>query len=442
MPAQNPENMGKRETYCHIYNKGVEERKLYNDQEDYEVFLSYLADYLTTPTDKENTKKDFTVNGRTFRGIPHQPKNYFNKVELLAYNLMPNHFHLLVHEIVAGSLEKLIRSLCTRYAIYYNKKYQRPGSLFQGPYKSVQIEEVARLLYLTRHFHRESNGHSSYEDYLGDRVTSWVKPNVVFAYLDKAENDFYKGTNGYKNFVENHQLIEKEEEIIKKYILEEKLEQTEKRVFEPKEVKPVKPNYSEPVSVPKIKVIGFSSTSLVIFLLLFSLGIRNINTSAAQTKNAISLIPSPSPQVSGIGTALPTTAYLPPPTPEVAGTDTAQLINPEPSPIPEITEEVVNPESKSMVIIKINDGSESINLRQEPSTQSEIVGKAVDGDVFELISEAGVWYQIKLDDETPAFVSAEYVQLVECATCRKENNLIMLQNWYRQKGEYLLSRLL
>jgi len=110
------------QAYFHIYNTAIEERRLFNDPQDYDTFLSFLNEYLTTPPNPEETKKNFSVNGRVFRGVPHQPKNYFNEVELIAYSLLPNHFHLVVNPIRKNSLEKLIRSLCTRYAIYYNKK--------------------------------------------------------------------------------------------------------------------------------------------------------------------------------------------------------------------------------------------------------------------------------------------------------------------------------
>src|SRR3972149_9961260 len=106
MPAKNLHRIDEEGIYCHIWNKGVENRIIFNDEQDYEVFLGYLKDYLTAPADPESIKKAFTVNGKTFRGMPHQPKNYLNKVELIAYSLIPNHFHLLVHQKTRGSVER------------------------------------------------------------------------------------------------------------------------------------------------------------------------------------------------------------------------------------------------------------------------------------------------------------------------------------------------
>ena len=157
MPAPDERPVNQDGVYFHIYNKGVEDRNLFNSDQDFNVFVDYLKDYLSDPPSSKELKKTFSVNGRTFQGVPHQPKNYFGKVDLIAYGLLPDHFHLLVKESSKDSIQKLIRSLSTRYAIYYNKKYKRSGSLFQGPYKSARVKGLPELLYLTRYIHRDSS---------------------------------------------------------------------------------------------------------------------------------------------------------------------------------------------------------------------------------------------------------------------------------------------
>ena len=384
MPVQNLKRVDKNKVYFHIYNKGVENRNLFNDKTDYEIFLSYLKDYLTPAADSESVKKVFTVNGRTFRGVPHQPKNFFNKVDLIAYSLMPDHFHLLIRQVTKGSLEKLIRSLSTRYAIYYNKKYQRSGSLFTGPYKSVQIKDVSQLLHLTRYFHLEpfekkagnndlsQNGYSSYEEYLGDRATSWIRSKVVLSYFEEAENDYFKGINGYKNFVESYVLKPEEKEMLKSIIIDGKAKDTGSGTLVSEESEPTKDVHTEPISEHRLKTPVFIAASSLVFVLLFVLGIRNVNTSETQTKNLITSLPSPTPQVAGA--------------------------------------EDVQPGHK-IIIIKISDGAESVNIRKEPTTKSEIIGKAVDGDTYELVSKDLEWYQIKLEDGSAAFISAKYAEI-------------------------------
>ena len=126
-------------SYCHVYNKGIEGRIIFADPQDYETFRSFINEYLN-PANPEGAKKTFTVHGRTFQGTPHMPKNYFGRIELVTFSLLPDHFHLILKENEEGSLESFIRSLCTRYSMYFNKKYTRTGSLFQGPYRLARLD--------------------------------------------------------------------------------------------------------------------------------------------------------------------------------------------------------------------------------------------------------------------------------------------------------------
>lgn len=212
MPAKNLIRIDLENSYYHIYNRGVEKRIIFEDEQDYKVFLKYLKDYLSPPPDPAQSKKSFTLQGLSFKGIPYQTKNHFGKVELVAYGLVPNHFHFMMHQIEKGAIEKFTRSLLTRYSMYFNKKYDRVGSLFQGPYKSVMIENENYLLHLSRYIHLNpkeysknlAEAYSSYAEYLGIRHTSWVKPGAVLQYFDKAKSDFMRGTNTYKDFVEKY----------------------------------------------------------------------------------------------------------------------------------------------------------------------------------------------------------------------------------------------
>ncbi|KKS80885.1 MAG: Transposase [Candidatus Woesebacteria bacterium GW2011_GWC1_43_10b] len=342
--------------YRHIYNKGIENGNIYRDKEDYETFISYLKQYLSEPDDPKNIKKVFTVNGRSFQGIPHQPKNYFNKIELIAYSLMPNHFHLILDEMTKNSLEGFIRSLCTRYSMYFNKKYHRTGSLFVGPYKSAQIKDISHLPPLTHHIHHGLNDFSSYPEYSGKRKTSWVNTNVVLSLKNKDNYENVKFPDGIT--------------------FEDNTQQLERSILEPGENKSFKEVYSEPVSKSRSKAPTFIATATLSFVLLFSLGIRNIKTSIAQTKNSANSVTPPTSQVSGAED--------------------------------EISEPEAEPEAKIMLVIKISDESESVNIRKEPSTKSDIVIKAKEGDAFEYVSKDGQWYKIKLDDNTFAFVSERY----------------------------------
>lgn len=210
MPAKNSLKNYLENGYYHIYNRGVEKRTIFLDQQDYAVFLSYLKDYLTNKNEAELKEKLADNN------IPWIEKdkilkrlrmnNFFNEIIMLAYCLMPNHFHLFVKQKSAGSIDKFMNSLCTRYTMYFNKKYKRVGPLYQGVYKAVLVTSEGQFLHLSRYIHKQAlilqgvalqkEQPCSYAEYIGERKTQWIHPEEILPYFSK-ENPALS----YKNFV-------------------------------------------------------------------------------------------------------------------------------------------------------------------------------------------------------------------------------------------------
>jgi putative transposase len=62
--------------------------------------------------------------------------------------LMPNHYHFFLEEIKDGGISLFMKKLGISYAKYFTTKYNRPGSLFQGRFKSVQIKTDEQMMYL------------------------------------------------------------------------------------------------------------------------------------------------------------------------------------------------------------------------------------------------------------------------------------------------------
>ncbi len=226
MPAKNLIRFECENGYYHIYNRGVDKRTIFQDEQDYKVFLKYLKEYLSPPMDLTKIKESFTLQGYTFQGIPHQPKNFYGKIDLIAYCLMPNHFHLELYQKNKQDIQNFMQSISTCYSMYFNKKYDRIGSLFQGTYKAVLIDNENYLLHLSRYIHLNPSEftndleatYSSYSEFLGKRNTQWIKPEIILSYFDKAKDDFIKGVNTYKDFVEKYAVDSGE--ILGKFTLE------------------------------------------------------------------------------------------------------------------------------------------------------------------------------------------------------------------------------
>jgi len=213
MPAKNAVKTYAENSFYHMYNRGVEKRDIYIDKQDHKVFLGYLKQYLSPPPDPKTLLKDIDVQGRTFKGVSRQPNNYHQQIELTAFCLMPNHFHLLVRQTPSNAINRLMQSILTRYTMFFNKKYDRVGSLFQGKYKAVLVGEENYLLHLTRYIHLNpqnqfpnlTDSYSSYANYLGLHHAPWVNPQPILDYFNQATLPIVKQINTYKAFVEEYQ---------------------------------------------------------------------------------------------------------------------------------------------------------------------------------------------------------------------------------------------
>ena len=213
MPAKNSIKISVENGYYHIYNRGVNKQEIFENPQDYAVFLKYLKEALS-PIEKSPDVKTFKVevNGTIFTAVKRQPKNFFDKVSLIAYGLMPNHFHLMIRQNLKESMKDFVKSVTTRYSMYFNKSRGRVGPLFQGVYKAVLIENENYLLHLSRYIHlnpRENfktlaDAYSSYADYIGKKKTSWLNPRPVLDYFKEPTNPEFKKINNYKDFVEKY----------------------------------------------------------------------------------------------------------------------------------------------------------------------------------------------------------------------------------------------
>lgn len=132
--------------FYHIYNRGTDKREIFLTKNDYDRFLSLL--YLANSSEKVDLKRQ----GRTLSEIMAINKGE-NLVDICAYCLMPNHFHLILKERDAGGISRFMQKLITGYTMYFNKLNARNGALFQGKFKSEHANEDRYLSYLISYIH-------------------------------------------------------------------------------------------------------------------------------------------------------------------------------------------------------------------------------------------------------------------------------------------------
>ena len=134
--------------FYHIYNRGTDKRVIYQSPADYQRFLEllFLANsgnsFNIRDVRQNNPKRDiFSLD----RGEP--------LLAVGAYCLMPNHFHLLVKPLKDGGVSKFMNKLTTGYSMYFNKRYERTGALFEGCFKAKHSDSDEYLKYLFSYIH-------------------------------------------------------------------------------------------------------------------------------------------------------------------------------------------------------------------------------------------------------------------------------------------------
>lgn len=204
MPSKNALKEYEPGGYYHLYNRGVNKRLIFKDQKDYSTFLSYLQFYLSPP---------LNLQGQSLKVSPsRKPNNYAGEIELLAYCLMPNHFHLMLKQNSDHGISHFMSSVITKYVRYFNTRYKRIGPLFQGRYKAVRITDEYQFTYLTKYIHRNpldlstfkdsprrlsEYKYSSYGNYLHLFTQAWIHSDDILVYFSKTNP-----RNSYQNFVE------------------------------------------------------------------------------------------------------------------------------------------------------------------------------------------------------------------------------------------------
>jgi len=203
----------------HILNRGVDKRKIFLDEQDYFRFIHDLFEFNDLePADISSYlfKKQYSDVGRQNIGErERRPRKLL--VNLLAFCLMPNHYHLFLTPKIENGTALFMKKLNGGYVKYFNEKYERKGTLFEGRYKRIIIKDEAHFIHLPYYIHYnpldlimpewrqgelrdhkkameflENYRWSSHPDYLGKNNFSSVTQREFLL-------DFFNGHDGYRD---------------------------------------------------------------------------------------------------------------------------------------------------------------------------------------------------------------------------------------------------
>ena len=200
----------------HVYNRSVEKREIFVDDQDRFRFIHDLFEFNDeAPAVNFYYKRPLIQSYETKSHKIEQQKRKL-LVEILAFVVMPNHFHLLLRQIKENGISNFMHKLGTGYTMYFNQKYERAGSLFQGTYKAILVNQEAHFIHLPYYIHfnpldlkfpewrdREIKNYkqamkflenyrwSSFLDYIG-------KKNFPSVTQREFLNEFFEGPENYK----------------------------------------------------------------------------------------------------------------------------------------------------------------------------------------------------------------------------------------------------
>ena len=214
------------EEMYHIFNRGVERRSIFTDKWEYRRALDTMSYYrfLEPPI---RYSKYIILEEKWRVQLLKALLTSRLQVDILAFCLMPNHFHLLLKQTADAGISRFVSKFCDSYSKYFNIKHDRVGPLFQGPFKAVRVESEEQLIHLSRYIHlnpissflikkTELNSYpwSSLPEYLAPQKNTLSNPKFI--------GELFKSPSKYRDFVHNQVDYAQKLEHIKHLVFDEK----------------------------------------------------------------------------------------------------------------------------------------------------------------------------------------------------------------------------
>ncbi|CAC9587419.1 hypothetical protein [uncultured Gammaproteobacteria bacterium] len=192
--------------YYHVFNRGVDRRIIFNTKDQQRYFLSRLRLLNTTDSRKYITNKRSRCKNKETLGEGE------SLVSIVAYCLLPNHFHLLLKQNVDNGISQFMQRLGTAYTMFFNQEENRSGSLFQGKFKATHLSgdfalPVSSAYINLNYAHHKINTNknlvkSSLCDYLPDAGKACTNDICNQEEIDDIVNEI-GGLSEYRQFIKN-----------------------------------------------------------------------------------------------------------------------------------------------------------------------------------------------------------------------------------------------
>lgn len=212
--------------YYHIFNRGVNKQPIFSGTKTYSRCLDLINYYQNTETPVKFSTL-IKINKELQKEIWDSiAQNNQKLVDVVCFCLMPNHFHLILKQVVDGGISKFMSNFQNSYSRYFNLKNGRSGPLLQGKFQAVRIEDGEQLLHVNRYIHL--NPYTGYvvkelkqlENYPWSSLAEYFIESDKQITTKKEILDFFKTVDDYKKFLFDQADYQRKLNQIKHLILE------------------------------------------------------------------------------------------------------------------------------------------------------------------------------------------------------------------------------
>lgn len=210
----------------HIFNRGIASQPTFIDKRDYQRAMDTIFYYQNV---------NLPVKYSRFLSLSLEERNDILEklrnqkeflVEIIALCLMPNHFHLLIRQLIDNGISHFVSNFTNSYTRFFNTKRERTGPIFEGKFKSVRIETEEQLLHVSRYIHLnpytafilkkmedlENYSYSSFNEYVKNSTPAFYAKDIVLSN--------FKSREAYKQFVFDQASYQRTLNRIKHLLLE------------------------------------------------------------------------------------------------------------------------------------------------------------------------------------------------------------------------------
>jgi len=193
----------------HVFNRGSNKQRIFIDLRDYKRAMSAINYYQHHSNLLRLSNFFFQSKIKRTKELDRLCKTNVKRVRILCFCLMPNHYHFLLQQISEGGISYFIKQFQSSYAHYFNKKNNKTGSVFEGRFKAVRVEDENQLIHVSRYIHL--NPYSAFlvkkpielNKYPWSSLTEYIDKNRRGFCETKAVLSEFKNKKDYHRFVLN-----------------------------------------------------------------------------------------------------------------------------------------------------------------------------------------------------------------------------------------------